>query len=134
MANALSLCTAHVGRVSWYRTTCATPYLLYLPVELWRSVLGYLPASQTVPLVPLMQRHRYYSAADYRFHVAVGDRGEERKEEQEVEREAGEERGEEEWQVVQGVSLDYLYDVAPLPPGVEAGRLRLHPQALLMMR
>ena len=41
---------------------------------------------------------------------------------------------EEQWQVVQNVPLDCLYDVVPLPAGVEAGTLRLHPQALLLMR
>ena len=97
-------------------------------------MLNYLPASQTVSLLPLMQHHRrYYSAADYRFPVAAGDRGrKERKEDEEAE--MAEEKGDEEWQVVQGVSLDSLYDVVPLPPGVEAGRLRLHPQALLIVR
>ena len=34
---------------------------------------------------------------------------------------------------MQGVSVDHLYDVVPLPPGEQAGRLRLHPQALLMV-
>ena len=96
VANALSLCTAHIGRVSWYRSTCAAPHLLQLPAELWRRVLDYLPASQTVPLVPLTQHHRrYYSAVDYKFLAAAGDREEERKEEEE-ETEAVEERGEEE--------------------------------------
>ena len=32
-----------------------------------------------------------------------------------------------------GVPLESLYDVVPLPPGVEAGRLWQHPQALLIV-
>ena len=91
---------------------------------LWR-VLSYLPASQTVCLHALMQRHRrYHSGMDYRFPVAVGDT-EEVKEDEEMG--MGEEKGEEQWQVVQEVPLDCLYDVVPLPAGVEAG-LRLHPR------
>ena len=103
-----------------------------MPAELLWRVMSYLPASQTVSLHRLMQHHhRYYSGVDYRFPVAVGD-AEEVKEDEEM---GLEEEGEQEqWQVVQEVPLDCLYDVVPLPAGVEAGTLRLHPQALLMIR
>jgi hypothetical protein len=139
VANALSRLTPHIGRVSWYKSTCAAPHRLHLPAVLLWSVLSYLPASQTVCLHALMQRHRrYHSGVDYRFPVAVGDT-EEVKEEKEDEKmgmgeEKGEEQWQEQWQVVKEVSLDCLYDVVPLPAGVEAGTLRLHPQALLMIR
>ena len=132
MANALSRLTPHIGRVSWYRSTCAAPHLLRMPAELLWHVLSYLPASQTVGLHTLMQHHhRYYSGVEYRFPVAVGT-AEEVKEDEEMGVEEGAE--EKQRQVVQDVSLDCLYDVVPLPAGVEAGTLRLHPQALLMMR
>ena len=42
-----------------------------------------------------------------------------------------EERKEQEWGIL---SVDSLYDVTSLPAGVEAGTLRLHPRALLLMR
>ena len=48
------------------------------PAELWKRVLSHFPASQTIPLLPLMQHHRcFYSATDYRLPVAAGDRGRE---------------------------------------------------------
>ena len=74
--------------------------------------------------------------------MAVGDRDrEEGEEEKEVDTEVedgemdrAEERGTQSWEVVQEVPLDMLYDVVSPPPGVLTGRLRLHPQALLIVR
>ena len=143
VANALSRITAHKVRMSWQKSTCAPPHLLHLPGTCWRRVLGYLPASQTVPLVPLFHRHRsYYSGSHFRFPVAVG--GEDKEEEEEDEQEgdedaedesmdAGGEGGTQSWEVVQDVPLHSLYDVGPPPPGVPTGRLRLLPRALLIM-
>ena len=141
VANALSRITPHMVRVSWEKCTCAPPHLLHLPETCWRRVLNYLPASQTVPLLPLLRRHRsYYSGSHFRFPVAVGDRD---KEEEEKEKEAEEEdetmatekdSGAPSWEVVEEVSLTSLYDVVSPPPGVSTGRLRLHPQALLIVR
>ena len=143
VANALSRVTAHMVRVSWQKSTCAPPHLLHLPDTCWRRVLDYLPASQTVPLLPLFKRHRsYYSGSHFRFPMAVGDRDrEEGEEEKEVDTEVedgemdrAEERGTQSWEVVQEVPLDMLYEVVSPPPGVLTGRLRLHPQALLIVR
>ena len=89
------------------------------------------------------RHHRsYYSGGHFRFPMAVGDRDrEEGEEEKEVDTEVedgemdrAEERGTQSWEVVQEVPLDMLYDVVSPPPGVLTGRLRLHPQALLIVR
>jgi hypothetical protein len=102
-------------------------------------VLDYLPASQLIPLLPLLKRHRtYYSGSHFRFPVAVATRARE-EEEKELEAEDEEmatedESAADELQVVQEVPLTSLYDVVPSPPGVPTGRLRLHPQALLIVR
>ena len=99
---------------------------------LWQRVLSYLPASQTVTLSSLMQRHRrYYSGVDYRFPAAAGSRDREQEKGKSEEERMEEEREEQEWGIV---SVDSLYDVTSLPAGVEAGTLRLHPRALLLMR
>ena len=45
-----------------------------------------------------------------------------------------EESGAASWQVVQEVPLTSLYNVVSPPPGEPTGRLRLHPQALLIVR
>ena len=142
VANALSRITPHMVRVSWEKSTCTPPHLLHLPETCWRRVLGYLPASQTVPLLPLLKRHRsFYSGGRFRFPVAVGDRGSEEEEKKEFdtgaedeEMDTDEESGGQPWQVMQEVPLTSLYDVVPSPPGVPTGRLRLHPQALLFVR
>ena len=98
-------------------------------------VLSYLPASQTITLSCLMQRHRrYYSGVDYRFPVAAGSRDAEQEERKSEEEAVEEEIKEQEWGIL---SVDSLYDVTSLPAGasgVEAGTLRLHPRALLLMR
>jgi hypothetical protein len=126
-------------RVSWEKSTCAPVHLMHLPETCWRRVLDYLPASQTVPLLPLLRRHRsYYSGSHFRFPVAVAERDgeEEEKELNEEDEEIAteDESAADELEVVQEVSLTSLYDVVPAPPGVPTGRLRLHPQALLMVR
>ena len=132
VANALSRLTPHIGRVSWARSTHTAHHLLHLPVVLWQRVLSYLPASQTVTLSSLMQRHRrYYSGVDYRFPAVAGSRDREQEKRKSEEEGMEEEREEQEWGIV---SVDSLYDVTSLPAGVEAGTLRLHPRALLLMR
>lgn len=73
--------------------------------------------------------------------VGGGGREEEEKEKDDAEEEEEEdelmaegESGERQWQVVQDVPLSSLYTIESLPPGVTAGRLRLHPQALLIVK
>jgi hypothetical protein len=70
--------------------------------------------------------------------VAVAERGRE-EEEKELEAEDEEmatedEIAADESQVVQEVPLTSLYDMVHSPPGVPTGRLRLHPQALLIVK
>ena len=147
VANALSRVTAHMVRVSWEKSTCTPPHLLHLPDACWRRVLGCLPASQTVPLLPLLRRHRdYYSGSHFRCPVAVADRDKEEEEEEEKkeketdtaaedeETDIGEESEVQSWQWVQDVPLTSLYNEVLPPPGVPSWRLRLHPQALLIVR
>jgi hypothetical protein len=103
-------------------------------------VLGYLSASQLIPLLPLLERHRrYYSGHHFRFPVADRDRDREEEKEEDTEGEdetvsTAEESGPPSWQVVHEVPYSSLYNVVPIPPGVPTGRLRLHPQALLIVR
>jgi hypothetical protein len=139
VANALSRITPHMVRVSWQNSTCTPPHLMHLPDTCWKRVLGYLSASQLIPLLPLLNRHRsYYTGSHFRFPVSNGDEGR-KVEEKELEAEDEEmatedESAAEEFQVVQEVPLTSLYNVVPSPPGVPTGRLRLHPQALLIVR
>lgn len=146
VANALSRITPHMVRVSWQNSTCTPPHLMHLPETCWRRVLGYLPASQLVPLLPLLRRHRsYYSGNQFHFPVVERVAEEEKEEETEEEKEGDteaedeamaveEQRGAQSWQIVQEVPLTSLYNVVPSPPGVPTGRLRLHPQALLIVK
>jgi hypothetical protein len=141
VANALSRITAHVVRVSWQNSTCAPPHLMHLPETCWKRVLGYLSASQLIPLLPHVNRHRsYHSGTHFRFPIAERDRGTE-EEEKEADAEGEDEAMATEediaaksWEVVQEVPLTSLYNVVPSPPGQPTGRLRLHPQALLIVR
>jgi hypothetical protein len=68
--------------------------------------------------------------------VAERDREEEEKElkAEDEEMATEDESAANELQVVQEVPLTSLYDVVPSPPGVPISRLRLHPQALLIVR
>ena len=143
VANALSRITPHMVRVSWQHSTCAPAHLMHLPERCWKRVLGYLSASQLIPLLPLLNRHRsYYSGRHFRFPVAERGKGTEQEKkdgeaEEEDETMAAEEdkvSGAQSWQVVQEVPLTSLYNVVPPPPGEPTGRLRLHPQALLIVR
>jgi hypothetical protein len=145
VANALSRITPHMVRVSWQNSTCSPPHLMHLPEVCWKKALGYLPARQLIPLLPRLTRHRrYYSGKHFQFPVAERDRVEE-EEEEEKEKEADteaedeemvteEDSGAQQWQVVQEVPLTSLYNILPSPPGVTTGRLRLHPQALLIVK
>ena len=91
-------------------------------------MLSGLPASQTVPLVPLFKRHRsYYSGSHFRFSVAAGDKDREEDEREfdadaeDEEMDTGEEGGAQPWRVVQEVSLTSQYDVVAPPPGAPTG-------------
>lgn len=146
VASALSRITPHMVRVSWRNSTCSPPHLMHMQETCWRKALSYLPASQLIPLLPLLDHHRkYYTGQHFRFPVAERERvreeeedeKKERKEEEEEEEDEIEEEGEsgdKQWQIVQEVPLSSLYTIESLPPGVTTGRLRLHPQALLIVK
>jgi hypothetical protein len=146
VASALSRITPHMVRVSWRNSTCSPPHLMHMQELCWKKVLSFLPASQLIPLLPLLHRHRtYYTGEHFSFPVSQKERvrqqEEEEREKKEVEEEEEEdemlvegETGERQWQVVQEVPLSSLYNIASPPPGVATGRLRLHPQALLIVQ
>jgi hypothetical protein len=145
VATALSRITPHMVRVSWEKSTCAPPHLMRLPEACWKHVVSFLPAVQLVPLLPLLTRHRsYYDGSRFRFPVADRKRRREEgeKEVADCESEAEDEEMQTDkesqarpWEIVEQVSLTQLYNTVPAPPpGVSTGRLRLHPQALLIVR
>ena len=129
LASALSRITPHMVRVSWEKSTCAPLHLMHLPESCWRRVLDYLPASQTVPLLPVLRRHRsYYSGSHFRFPVTVAERDREEEEKEsnaeDEEMDTEDESAADELQVVQEVPLTLLYDVMPSPPCIPTRRLR----------